>query len=202
MKLKMILIGLAALALAGCSETKFLDKMGMGKQAPDETQVVRNQNLAMPPDLKLPPPSSAPQDPVARQPAQVASAPALATPDVASADPSAAGGTTYDTGAQQLSTNPDQPVASGKVQTASLDPATTAGQNGAVQTAQKTDLYGNKYKEDAYAKYGISKVGPDGKPKTQVELDKELLAAIKVEKRQKNPNYGTVFNIGNIFSGE
>ena len=48
----------AALAVAGCSETKMQDLLGSGKDAtPDESQVRINRNLAMPPDLNLRPPS-------------------------------------------------------------------------------------------------------------------------------------------------
>ena len=186
-------------ALGGCSESRFLNSMGMGKTAPDESQVTRNHELAMPPDLQLPAPSNAPE------PApQVAAAPANPPPlpdtiaadgtQVAAAD-TAAGG--YDSGDQQLSTNPDQPV--DNIQTASIDPKAT--QNGSVQSGQKADLYGDKHKQDAYQKYGISKTKPDGTAKSQVELDKELLEAIRVEKRKANPSYGTVFNIRNIFTG-
>ena len=49
---------MAALAVAGCSETKMQDLLGSGKDtAPDEAQVRVNRNLAMPPDLNLRPPS-------------------------------------------------------------------------------------------------------------------------------------------------
>lgn len=53
----------AALAVAGCSETKMQDLLGSGKTAvPDETQVRTNRNLAMPPDLNLrPPPGRSPR---------------------------------------------------------------------------------------------------------------------------------------------
>ena len=49
---------MAALAVAGCSETKMQDLLGSGKDAtPDESQVRVNRNLSMPPDLNLPAPS-------------------------------------------------------------------------------------------------------------------------------------------------
>jgi hypothetical protein len=53
--------------------------------------------------------------------------------------------------------------------------------------------------EDVYAKYGISKLNPDGTEKTRPVLAKELKAAILAEKRQTNPNYGTIWNIGALF---
>jgi hypothetical protein len=57
-------------------------------------------------------------------------------------------------------------------------------------------------KQDIYEHYGISKVKPDGTPKTERELVRELREAQIAAKRKKNPNYGTVWNIGNIFSNE
>jgi hypothetical protein len=181
-----------SVALGGCSESRFLNSMGMGKTAPDESQVTRNQQLSMPPDLQLPAPSNAPE------PApQVAAAPASPPPlpdTIASSGTQVAAG---EPAAGQLSTNPDQPV--DNIQTASIDPKATS--NASVQTGQKTDLSGETHKQDAYVKYGISKTKPDGTAKSQVELDKELLEAIRVEKRKGNPSYGTVFNIRNIFTG-
>jgi len=56
--------------------------------------------------------------------------------------------------------------------------------------------------DDAYAKAGISKFKADGTPKTQAELDQELKAYYIAQKRAKNPNYGTVYNLGNIFADE
>lgn len=55
---------------------------------------------------------------------------------------------------------------------------------------------------DAYERAGISKYKPDGTKKTQAELDAELREVYIAKKKAKNPNYGTVFNIGNIFKDE
>lgn len=52
---------------------------------------------------------------------------------------------------------------------------------------------------DVYERYGISKVHPNGKPKTQAELGAELKKVYLAKKREQNPNHGTIFNIGNIF---
>ena len=52
---------------------------------------------------------------------------------------------------------------------------------------------------DPYEAYGISKVHADGTPKTREELRKELRAAWLKRKRLKDPNYGTVMNLPNIF---
>lgn len=53
---------------------------------------------------------------------------------------------------------------------------------------------------DIYERYGISKFNPDGTPKTQQQLQAELKKAAILKKQQQNPNYGTIFNIGNIFT--
>ncbi len=55
-------------------------------------------------------------------------------------------------------------------------------------------------KKDIYAEYGISKTKPDGTPKLEGDLKAELKQAILKRKRETNPGYGTVRNIGNIFS--
>ena len=55
-------------------------------------------------------------------------------------------------------------------------------------------------KRDIYAEYGISKMKPDGTPKLEADLRAELKLAIIKRKREQNPGYGTVRNIGNIFS--
>jgi hypothetical protein len=152
----------AALAVAGCSETKMQDLLGSGKSAtPDEAQVRVNRNLSMPPDLNLRPPSGeAAED---GQPNTVATAPPPAEP-----------------AADQAQAAP-QPV-----RTAAATPPAQV----------------EAPKQDVYEKYGISKVGADGKPKTESELYKELHAAQLAEKRKANPNYGTIWNMGNVFKDE
>jgi pyruvate/2-oxoglutarate dehydrogenase complex dihydrolipoamide acyltransferase (E2) component len=55
-------------------------------------------------------------------------------------------------------------------------------------------------KRDIYAEYGISKTKPDGTPKLEGDLKAELKQAILKRKQQQNPGYGTIRNIGNIFS--
>jgi hypothetical protein len=186
------------LTLVACSETTVMDKMGLGKNPPDETQVVSNNNLAMPPDLQLRPPStevtSEAQSPSVAAAVVPATPPAAfanaavqnegqvpGTAEVATAEP-----TPYDTGEQQLDTFGNSTTASG------AQPA--------VQTTAKRDLNGAR--QDAYQKFGISKTRPDGTPKSQAELDRELLEAVRREKRKQNPNYGTVFNIGDLFKGD
>jgi hypothetical protein len=154
----------AALAVAGCSETKMQDLLGSGKDAtPNESEVRVNRNLAMPPDLNLRPPSGEITE--YGEPNRVATAqpPAQPAMDQAQASP------------EPLQTAAAQPPA-----------------------AQGTE----PPKQDVYERYGISKVGPDGKPKTENQLYKELREAQLAEKRKTNPNYGTIWNMGNVFKDE
>lgn len=53
---------------------------------------------------------------------------------------------------------------------------------------------------DVFVEYGISKTNPDGSLKSNDQLQKELKAAILKRKQQQNPNYGTIRNMGSIFS--
>jgi Protein of unknown function (DUF3035) len=182
------------LGLSACSETGVLDKMGLGKSSPDETQVVTHNTLALPPDLQLRQPVKGATDENQVPRATVAAVPAAPPDAFSAASPSAGepaevastGPGAYDTGAQQLETTPG----SGSAPTP-ISPA--------VQSTQKTDLSGRNARDDAYQKFGISKTRPDGTPKTQAELDRELLEAVRAEKRKQNPNYGTVFNMGRVF---
>jgi hypothetical protein len=183
------------LGLSGCGgETGLMDKLGMGKSPPDESQVVTHNQLALPPDLQLRQPANGVTDENQVPRATTAAVPA-APPDAFSA-PSASAGqpvevattqpSAYDTGAQQLETTPGTGPAPTQI-------------SPSIQSTQKTDLSGKTPQENAYQKFGISKTKPDGTPKTQAELDRELLEAVRAEKRKQNPNYGTVFNMGRIF---
>lgn len=55
---------------------------------------------------------------------------------------------------------------------------------------------------DVYAKYGVSRFKPNGKLKTVAEMKAELRQRILLYKRQQNPQYGTIGNIGNVLSGK
>ena len=57
-------------------------------------------------------------------------------------------------------------------------------------------------KQDLYTQYGISKTNPDGSPKERSIYEAELKAAILKKKQQTNPGYGTITNIGAIFSDQ
>jgi hypothetical protein len=74
-----------------------------------------------------------------------------------------------------------------------------------VQPAQKVAMAPSApipVKQDIFEQYGISKVKDDGTAKTKEELQEELKAAVLRKKRQANPNYGTIRNIGAIFSDQ
>ena len=70
------------------------------------------------------------------------------------------------------------------------------------QMASASTLAPAKSKPDLYEQYGVSKLTPDGKPKKPEVLQAELKAAIIKKKRETNPNYGTIGNIGAIFNDQ
>jgi hypothetical protein len=99
--------------------------------------------------------------------------------------------------------------ANGAVAPATPVAAKSLKQTAAASAPAKGDLYGNvaatapaASKGDIFAQYGISKIGPDGKPKPPHVLADELNAAIIKKRREKNPNYGTIANIGAIFQDQ
>lgn len=166
----------ASVALAGCGTNSFMDTMGYGKYSPDETQVQANQSLSMPPSLQLQPPSNTQTQSAAAAPPQPSNL--LATqkvtaepPQYGAPDPNEAP-PVYAAPAQptQVATAPQQPVA--------VDQAPAA--------------------PDIYEKLGIPKVHPDGRPKTKGELINDLRKYKIAKEREKNPNYGSVFNSGSI----
>lgn len=148
MKSAVTLVCLAAVSALASGCTSISDVMRPGPEEQAQAQQQAYHDLSLPPDLRLPPPGSAPE-------AAPAPAPAAPAAQVASASPSPYG---------------DAP------------PAAPEG--------------------DIYERNGISKLKPDGTKKTDAELQDELREVYLAKKRQKNPNYGTVLNIGNIFKDE
>ena len=146
----------ATFLLAGCSETSFMDTLGIGKQAPDERLVSTNPPLSVPPDMQLRPPADA--APVPQQAAAAANNGNLSGPQ-------------------------------------SLDAVPTPGES------QPLTVNGKPVSkaDEIYVKHGINPYKPDGTHKTVVELNRELAAKIREEKKRKNPKYGTIFNIGDLF---
>lgn len=147
------LILAAGVVTPGCSVTSVTDVMRRGSPE-TQPQVQARQDLAMPPDLQLHPPGTAPAPP------------------------------------PQLASVPEESY---------TPPPATKAQASAASPTQGT---ATQPEGDIYQRYGISKTHPDGRPKTAAELQIELKKARVAEKQQANPNYGTVFNIGNIFADE
>jgi hypothetical protein len=54
--------------------------------------------------------------------------------------------------------------------------------------------------QDIYARWGVSRHHPDGTEKTQIELNAEMREKREEMERQKDPNYGTIWNLGSIWS--
>lgn len=88
---------------------------------------------------------------------------------------------------------------------AATTPEATSTTSAALSTAPGTAAAGSpaadraQIGDDIFAKYGISKTNPDGTAKTPQQMQNELRAAMIAQKRQTNPAYGTIFNIGDIF---
>jgi hypothetical protein len=99
---------------------------------------------------------------------------------------------------QDLSMPPDlQLRAPGTAAPPSVPEAQVASAPAAASTTAAAEPQG-----DVYERNGISKVHPDGTPKTDAQLKAELKKVYLAKKQQANPKYGTVFNIGNIFKDE
>ncbi|CAN5448871.1 hypothetical protein BH10PSE7_BH10PSE7_07840 [soil metagenome] len=177
----LILSLFATLAVSGCSETRVQNLLGSNKASSDEEQVPQGQALSMPPDLELRPPAGGGSEEtnVADNTAQ--RAPSTAPADMDSVSPSEP--------EQDVAMNP--PV---DQQQAANQPAQTT--QPPVQAAPRQPA------EDVYVHFGISKTDADGKPKSDAQLYRELHAAKIAEKRKTNPKYGTIWNLGNVFSDD
>jgi hypothetical protein len=89
----------------------------------------------------------------------------------------------------------------GTVADTTYEPNTVSGRPVNQQTAAVAPIEPAPVRKgDIYEEYSISKVKADGSPKSDEELKKELKAAVLKRKQQQNPNYGTIKNLGNIFS--
>jgi len=157
--------------VAGCSETGFQDFLGAGKYAPDETQVSVNQPLSVPPDLQLRPPLDGEPQAVASQPAS----------------------------------EPASELASGQLQqpqdlTAAPQPQQIAPQPHQITPQPDQQQTAGAAPQDIYARWGVSRYHPDGREKTQIELNQEMRKKRDEAMRQQDPNYGTIWNLGSIWS--
>ncbi|WP_205042107.1 DUF3035 domain-containing protein [Rhodoligotrophos defluvii] len=178
----------AGLLMSGCSGgAGVTDMLGMGKNVPDEREVRTHQVLAMPPDLTLKPPSPG---------AANEGTPNAAADAAAAAVGSQALHTPPETVLQQATPAPTAPPSS-QAQAAATPAApatpTVAPGSAPAQTASIPA-------QDVYQQYGISKTNPDGTPKSEADLARELKQKRIELERAKNPNYGSIWNIGNIFS--
>jgi len=166
-----VYLAIACGLLGGCSETGFQGMFGAGKYSPDETQVSQNQSLAVPPDLQLRPPSNE-AVPAPPPPARAAYAP------------------------------PPQPVLTQPVATEpyAYEQSANAGQQTYAPPAPQQQVQPAPPPQDIYARLGISKTRPDGSPKSQGELNEELREKKVAAERAKNPDYGSIWNMGNVWS--
>jgi hypothetical protein len=149
-----LVLAVLAAGTAGCSDTM---RNYLEKDTPTQQQAAVRQDLTMPPDLSLAPPSSAPQESTA-----------------------SANQPLYDSSSTAAAPAPA--------------PAPAAPAMAAKPRPSPAD--------SLYEKAGISLTKPDGTRKTQAELQAEYKAWYVAQKRQQNPNYGTVFNMGNVFKDE
>ncbi|MGI9374078.1 MAG: hypothetical protein ACR2OJ_16445 [Hyphomicrobiales bacterium] len=181
---KILIVSSVALGIAGCSSTgdSLNDMMGLSKDVPDESQVRTNQALAMPPDLQLRAPSGEVTE--TGQPNPYAQTGTVQPP-----------ATTPPQTAYPAEPDYNAPVQNQQVATTQQQVATTQQQVAAApQQVQPNQA------ADVYAQHGISRYNPDGTEKDQGQLTKELRAAIQAKKRTQNKNYGTVFNVGELFN--
>lgn len=175
--------------MSGCSGgAGVTDMLGMGKNVPDERAVRTHQVLAMPPDLTLKPPAPAGETGTANAAAEAAAAAV---------------------GSQALHTPPEEVLQNAQgaptsrvaqpapVQTAAVQPAPVVQAPAANATAAQGAAAST---QDVYQQYGISRTNPDGTLKSEAQLASELKQKRLERERAKNPNYGSIWNIGNIFS--
>jgi hypothetical protein len=172
----------------GCTETTFENIVGNGKNAPDETQVRTHQSLVMPPDLNLKAPGTGTPPPPPPQPVQMAAAATTQPPNYGAPAP----------GTTTASLSPAAP-ATAAAPAPGAAPAATGAAPAAPGTAPPAQAAAN---QDVYARYGISKTKPDGTPKKPAELREELRQKYIEMQRAKNPNYGTILNMGSVWSDQ
>ncbi len=172
--------GLALLVLpflAACSETSVLDAFDSGNRGEDTGAIVSNQPLSVPPDLSL------------RQPG-AANAPAYSGNGLQVQQGQRAPSQAYQAPPPPQPQTQQQP----------------AWQNSAPAPAQQQQAYQapaaprKNPADEPYLRNGINPYNADGTRKKQSVLDKEARAK-KIElERAKNPDYGTVFNSGELWS--
>lgn len=167
--------------LAACSETSVMDAFDAGKSAPNENMVSTNAPLSMPPDMAL------------RQPG-AASAPAPG--NGLSVQQGQRGAPTYQA--------PPPPQPSYQPPAAQQQPAWQNAQPAPPQQVQQPapQQQANVSPGDKiYYDHGINPYNSNGSRKSQSVLNEEMRKKRNEMKRAQNPNYGTIFNMGEIWSG-
>lgn len=155
---KWMMVSGLAFGLGACSSASSL--LNSKSSTPQATGVQVGNNLAMPPDLQLPPPGQTTD----------AYQPNIGSESVNAADSS------FDAPV----TSKKKTSTAGLPKLATLPPA----------------------KPDVYQQYGISRTNPDGSARTPDQLREAVRLAILAKKKQANPGYGTIANIGNIFKDQ
>ena len=165
--------------LAACAETSFMDAFDAGKNTPDERLVSTNQPLSMPPDM------------------------ALRQPGAASAPGSASNGLQVQQGQRATGTYQAPPPP----QPAYQQPQQPDWQNAQPQPApqpQQQALAPQPEvapKDKIYYDNGVNPYNADGTRKTVDQLNAELRNKTLENTRAANPSYGTIFNMGELWSG-
>ncbi len=170
--------------LAACAETSFMEAFDAGKNTPDERLVSTNQPLSMPPDM------------------------ALRQPGAASA-PGASNGLQVQQGQRGTGTYQAPPPPQPAYQPPQPSPQQPAWQNAQPQTAPQPQPQqqalapqpGGDPKDKIYYDNGVNPYNADGSRKTVDQLNAELRNKSLENKRAANPGYGTIFNLGELWSG-
>jgi len=180
----------ALLALGACTETQVVDSLGVGKSAPDESQIRINQALSMPPDLRLKTPGT-----VTSEESGTLNRTTKAQ-DIKTPPATAAASEDYGTDEPVMTASTDPVATTNTVKTAEAA-ATATATPAPAPTEQKPATL-----DDAYQRYGISKTYPNGKPKPDGILYEELRQAQLAAKRAADPKYGTIWNMGDMFKDD
>ena len=94
---------------------------------------------------------------------------------------------------------PDQPPASDLQQSQDIAQAPQS-EPAAPQAQVPQQQVATNEPQDVYARWGVSRHHPDGTEKSQIELNAEMREKREERERQKDPNYGTIWNLGSIWS--
>ena len=170
--------------LAACSETSVMEAFDAGKASPDESLVTTNQRLSMPPDMAL------------RQPG-AANAPAPS--NGLSVQQGQRGAPTYQAPPPPQQTFQPPPAQQQPAwQNAAPAPAPAQQQQAYAQPAPRPNV---APQDKVYYDNGINPYNADGTRKKQSVLNDELRQKNLEKKRAQNPSYGTIFNMGELWSG-